>query len=474
VLEARTKGTTSALRAQVNPTRSTMPLGPSRSFDTTDTIAAVASPPGSGARGIVRLSGPEAWSIARADFTAERVEPLPARPEWREGSLTLDGLALPLPASLALWPAPRTYTGQPLAEIHTIGAPPLVNLVLAQCLARGARLAEPGEFTLRAFLSGRIDLTQAEAVLGVIEARSPAQLDAALRQLAGGLATPIVTLRNRLLDILAHLEANLDFVDEPDVDPLGRQTLAEELAGASAELTSLADRLRSRDRPEGRPRVVLVGPPNAGKSRLFNALLGQGRALVSPHAGTTRDYLSAPCHCDGLDIELIDTAGIEPAAGSIAARAQALCAEQVAQADLLLVCESADTGPPPADRSGPIAWLRVGTKCDLAPPLSPGAIPTSALTGAGLATLRTAIAAALRASSPDDSAPTTTSARCRDSLLRAGDSLGSAAATLAFSGGEELVAIDLRQAIDELGRVVGAVVSDDILDRIFRRFCIGK
>ena len=194
---------------------------------------------------------------------------------------------------LALWPAPRTYTGQDVAEIHLVGSAPLVSLVLAHCLARGARHAEPGEFTLRAFLSGRIDLTRAEAVLGVIEAANPAQLDAALEQLAGGLSGPILALRDRLLDLVAHLEANLDFTEEPDVDPLGRGG-----PGRGARPTRPPSSARwpggstIASGPRAIPRVVLVGPPNAGKSRLFNALLGRDRAIVSPQAGTTRDYLA--------------------------------------------------------------------------------------------------------------------------------------------------------------------------------------
>jgi tRNA modification GTPase len=384
-----------------------------------------------------------------------------------------------LPAAIALWPGPRTSTGQPLAEIHTIGAVPLVELVLAQCLARGARHAAPGEFTLRAFLAGRLDLTRAEAVLGVIEARTPAQLEAALQQLAGGLAGPIVALRDRLLDVLAHLEAGLDFVDEADVDPLGRAALAASLAEAAAEVATLADRLHGRDRPEGHPRVVLVGPPNAGKSRLFNALLGRAQALVSPHAGTTRDYLTARCECAGLTIELIDTAGHEPATTSITARAQDLRSGQVAQADLLLACRSADTDP--GDAASTIAadrpQLDVWTKSDLGAPEShagSGMLTTSAATGAGLAALRLAIATALRGRAAEDDVPTGTAARCRASLVHASQALESASQTLLCGGGDELVAVDLRQALDELGKVVGAVVTDDILDRIFRRFCIGK
>jgi tRNA modification GTPase len=445
-------------------------------LDPTDTIAAVASPPGPGFRGLIRLTGPDAWAVALARFSPVGEAPLPRRPERRSGQLTVTGLRPPLPAAIALWPGPRTYTGQPLAEIHTVGSPPLVNLVLADCLARGARHAEPGEFTLRAFLSGRIDLTRAEAVLGVIDARTPAQLDAALQQLAGGLAGPITALRDRLLDVLAHLEANLDFAEESDVDPLGRAALAEDLAREGDEMSALAMRLQGRDRTDSLPRVVLAGPPNAGKSRLFNALLGQAHALVSPHAGTTRDYLSAPCECDGLTVELIDTAGVEPAAGPIEGQAQALGADQAARADLLIDCRSSDTATAP---SVPIASdrprLLVRTKADIDPPIdAPDLLATSAATGAGLDALRRAVAAALRSQAADGDLPASTGARCRESLERAGQALRSASETLLLNGGDELVAIDLRQAVDDLGKVVGATVTDDILDRIFRRFCIGK
>jgi len=449
-------------------------------LDTSDTIAAIASPPGFGYRGIVRLSGPGAWPAALAGFTPDRDAPPPRRAEARSGAYRLHGLRPPLPATLLLWPGPKTYTGQSAAEIHTVGSPPLLQLVLAHCLARGARPAEPGEFTLRAFLSGRIDLTRAEAVLGVIDARSPAQLDAALGQLAGGLATPVAALRDRLLDVLAHLEANLDFVDEPDVDELGRLELAEDLARASEQTAALADRLRGRDRPGGHPKVVLVGPPNAGKSRLFNALVGRDHALVSPAPGTTRDYLSAPCDCDGLTVELIDTAGEETAASPVEVRAQAHRAGQSAAADLLLACtpdpDAIEVVPTPPPASGPLL-LQVLTKADLTRPRLPngrGAVVTSAETGAGIDALRLAVASTLRRQAAEGDLPTSTGARCRENLARASEALGSAATALSLGGGDELIAVDLRQALDDLGRVVGAVVTDDILDRIFQRFCIGK
>jgi tRNA modification GTPase len=482
-------------------------------MDPHDTIAAISSPPGFGLRGIVRVSGPDAWCLALSGFEpgANAASPGRRRASRQEGAFRLEGLRPLLPAAILFWPGPRTYTGQDLAEIHTLGSPPLLELLLSHLLALGARAAEAGEFTLRAFLSGRIDLTRAEAVLGVIDARTPGQLDAALAQLAGGMATPITALRDRLLDVLAHMEASLDFVDEPDVDELARAELVDFLARGSADLDALADRLRSRDRPEGYPRVVLAGPPNAGKSRLFNALLGAQHALVSPLAGTTRDYLSARCDCDGLTVELIDTAGEDAATTAIEARAQALRADQAVRADVLLECVAVDdlrfaggeitdirwvseaqptcvqtawdgglrfADPPYEDGHPPTAsrTLRVLTKSDLSPgaPIPTDAIATSAATGEGIDRLRLAIASTVREAHREDDLATTTGARCRDSLARARDALALAAESLVLGAGDELVAVDLRQAIDELGKVVGAVVTDDILDRIFRRFCIGK
>jgi tRNA modification GTPase len=448
------------------------------SLDPQDTIAAVASPAGNGLRGLIRLSGPKAWAIALHGFVPDHDAPLPRRAEIRHGSLRVDGLRPQLPATVALWPSPRTYTGQNIAEIHTHGSPPLVSLVLAGCLSRGARHAEPGEFTLRAFLCGRIDLTRAEAVAGVIDARSQARLDAALQQLGGGLSGPILTLRDRLLDLVAHLEANLDFAEEPDVDPLGRALLAEELAASADELPELANRLNQRDRSGGHPRVVLVGPPNVGKSRLFNAMLGDDQAIVSPCAGTTRDYLSGFCQCDELIIELIDTAGIENPQNPIETQAQTMRAGQARQADLVVSCFSEDTIRVSIKESlAEGQGLQVWTKCDIGRPKQqelPQAIRTSAATGEGLEELKASIARLLRKQDSEGDLAASTGARCRDSFLRAGEALHAASATLLGGGGEELVALDLRLAIDELGKVVGAVVTDDILDRIFRKFCIGK
>jgi tRNA modification GTPase len=446
--------------------------------DPNDTIVALASPRGPSARGLIRLSGPRAWPVATAGFEPDDDAPPPRRAEMVSGRLRVAGLRPRLPAIVALWPGPRTYTGQDVAELHVVGSSPLLDLLLADRLGHGARHAQPGEFTMRAFLCGRIDLTRAEAVLGVIDAATPAQLDGALRQLAGGLSGPILALRDRLLDVTAHLEAGLDFVDEADVDPIADAALAAELQEGASELAGLASRLSRRDRSGQAPRVILLGPPNAGKSRLFNALLGREHAIVSPLAGTTRDYLTAPCECHGITVELIDTAGIEHPRNAIEAQAQSLRDALATQADVVLLCASGDSASE-SHMAGfdQVVTLRVRTKSDLVAAreeADDGWLWTSAESGAGLDELRRAIGTTLLGREGEVDLPASTGARCRDSLLRAGEALEGASLTLLAGGGGELVSIDLRLAIDELGKVVGAVVTDDILDRIFRKFCIGK
>lgn len=430
-----------------------------RVLDASDTIAACSSPSAPGLRGIVRLSGPEAMAISEAQCRARR--------------LRLAGLSSVVPARLQSWPARRSITGQPLVEIHTTGSLPILQALLAACYEAGARPAAPGEFTLRAFLHGRVDLVEAEAVLGVIHARTPAQLDSALAQLAGGFSKPIVGLRDRLLDILAHLEAGLDFVEEADVDPIGRGRLALELSEAAAEMARLARRLNDRDRTASAPRVVLTGRPNSGKSRLFNALAGAELALVSAAAGTTRDEVTALVRFDGIEVLLVDTAGEDRPGDAIEAQVQRRRAGTIAEADLLIRCFAADaadatTVPPELGRS-----LRVATKCDLAEPPE-GALATSAVSLRGVDALRLAIAAAIRSTVDAGEGVMSTSPRCRETLGRASSSLGRAAGALAGGLGDEFVAHDLRGALDDLGQVIGAVVTDDILDRIFSRFCIGK
>ena len=404
-----------------------------------------------------------------------RPRSLPTSRLLKTGRFHVDGTRAVLPVTISFRRGPSTYTGQDLVEIHTLGSPPLLNLLLAHMLAQGARLAEPGEFTFRAFASGRLDLTQAEAVLEVIEADRPERLTAALLQLAGGLAKPILEARDRLLDVLAHVEAGLDFVDEPDVNPIERDRFAQALLDSKTVMINLLSRLSSRDRSGRAPRVVLQGPPNAGKSRLFNALIGRETAIVSPIAGTTRDFLSAFIVCDGLTIELIDTAGDESARDEIERSAQSQRSAQVADADLLLVCASFDTLGREVQSPNNIPSLALWTKVDIAlREAHMDAISVSAATMIGLEELRRGIAHFLRGRRNEDNQVFQASARCRESLTLAVARLEAASAALHRNGGDEFVAVDIREAVDELGKVVGFVATDDILDRIFSRFCIGK
>jgi tRNA modification GTPase len=442
--------------------------------DPQDTIVALSSAPGAGARVIVRLSGPAALRIVSSLFTPVPSQP-PKQRRWYEGQVSLPGVTAPLPADLYVWPAPRTYTGQELTELHTLSCPPLLDLLIGQLLNAGARAAQPGEFTLRAFLAGKLDLTRAEAVLGIIEAGSRDELKQALAQLAGGVTQPLQGLREDLLDLLSEIEAGLDFAEE-DIHFVGREDLLHRLARGLAQVTVLRRQLEQRSVTHRPFRVVLAGLPNAGKSSLFNALSG-ATALVSPEAGTTRDYLVHHLDFDGITVELVDTAGWhegpQPEPVTIEAQAQALGRAQTVQADLVLLCVEAgkpagkDLVPP-----GPAADLvSIATKCDLGQPPA-GCLATSAVTGAGLDALRSLIADRARAQRRPALAPSLS--RCRHHVEACLGHLRRAHAAVLHEDSPELLALELRGALDELGEMVGAVYTDDLLDRIFSRFCIGK
>ncbi len=290
-------------------------------YQANDTIAAVASAPGGAARAIVRISGPRVADVLSPVFRAEDPASLATATGPRRWAGVLVGptaqhAELVLPGHLYFWPGTRSYTRQPLAEWHMLGSPPLVAAALCAVCAAGARQAQPGEFTLRAFLAGRLDLTQAEAVLGVIDANGPRDLQLALAQLAGGLAAPLHGLRSQLLDLLAHLEAGLDFVEE-DIEFISAESLRAQLQSAAEQVDLLLSRLDQRMSAGEAPRVVLVGRPNVGKSSLFNALCGGPAALVADLPGTTRDFVRGMIDLGGVRCELIDTAGVDDTAGGV-------------------------------------------------------------------------------------------------------------------------------------------------------------
>jgi tRNA modification GTPase len=398
---------------------------------------------------------------------------MPAGRALAHGHLRLPDVHSPLPAMVFSMPGPRSYTGQDSVEIHTVSSPPLVDLLIGTLLDAGARAARPGEFTMRAFLAGKKDLTQAEAVLAVIEADSDEELKQALAQLAGGMTQPLHGLRDDLLNLLADVEAGLDFTEE-DIQFADKRDVLLRLGAGLAHFTNLRKQLDDRAVSHRTFRVALVGEPNAGKSSLFNALAGVPAAIVSPVPGTTRDYVTRSVTLQGTNIELIDTAGWQAGTDTIEEQAQRLGREQAGRADLILRCVPADEWraerrqPPDLD---PARTLTVITKADLAH-VSADVPVTSAKTGGGIAELRRLLAERAKGARAPALAPSLS--RCRHHVEKGLTHLRSAHHMVLFDEPAELLALELRLALDQLGEMVGAVYTDDLLDRIFSRFCIGK
>ncbi len=476
---------------------SAMPL------DLDDTIVALASPPGSALRGIVRVSG-----TATADVVAALFRPDEKSTSWRSsklprrftGHLELPSIIVPVPGALMFWPTKRSYTGQPMAEFHLIGSPPLLEATIEHLCEKGARLARRGEFTMRAFLSGRIDLLQAEAVLGVIEATDHEELQKALSQLGGRMTSRLGQVRADLIALLGDLEAGLDFVEE-DIEFITKPEIARRLDEALLVVKQLAEDSASRLPAGYRRRVVLAGLPNAGKSTLFNRLIGQQKAIISPIAGTTRDYLTATLPLDSIEVELIDTAGWEDAADLIMASAQELRGEQVSASDLVVWCTAADLSDQDKAEDEQLrrlaakqssAMIHVLTRIDLmmgrpsdesdatvqldeSNATMHSALCVSAETGHNIEALRETILACLNSANASRSELLgTTAVRCRDSLQRATQSLDHALTATRANHGDELISMEIRSALHELGTILGDVYTDDILDHIFSNFCIGK
>jgi tRNA modification GTPase len=433
-----------------------------------DTIVALASAPGPGVRAVIRLSGPEAHRVVGTVFDA-----LPIGRALSHGNFRLPGLSSPLPAFVLSMPGPKSYTGQDSVEIHTVSSPPLVDLLIGTLLDAGARAARPGEFTMRAFLAGKKDLTQAEAVLAVIEAETDDELKQALAQLAGGVTQPLHGLRNDLLNLLADVEAGLDFTEE-DIQFADKRDVLLRLGAGLAHLTNLRKQLDDRA-VSGRPFcVAFVGDPNAGKSSLFNALAGVPAAIVSPVPGTTRDYVTRSMTIQGTNVELIDTAGRQETTNTIEEQAQRLGREQVDRADLVLWCIPADEWragrrhPPGSD---PARTVTVLTKADFANVTTDLPV-TSAKTGRGIADMRRLLSERAKGARAPALAPSLS--RCRHHVEKGLAHLRNAHHAALFDEPAELFALELRLALDQIGEMVGAVNTDDLLDRIFSRFCIGK
>ncbi|NCO56770.1 MAG: tRNA uridine-5-carboxymethylaminomethyl(34) synthesis GTPase MnmE [Nitrospirae bacterium CG18_big_fil_WC_8_21_14_2_50_70_55] len=436
-----------------------------------DTIVAIATPAGRGAVGIVRLSGEQAEAIAARHLGWTTTLP---RPRWLGRARFVDGAGEVVDDLLAVrFPAPASYTGEAVVELHGHGNPLLLERMVAELVRSGARLARPGEFTERAFLAGKLDLTQAEAVATLIAARSEGGARLARRLLAGELGAGLVRLRQAIVEVEAEVEAAIDFAEE-EIDPAGGARLAERLAPVTAEVARLlAGHAGARHQIDG-VRVVLVGAVNAGKSSLFNRLLGEERAIVTPEAGTTRDYLEQVVEWEGIEVCLVDTAGLRVATG--AAERQGIERSRAAAAAADLLVQVVDGSAPVVDEALPppavVAWNKVDLGAG-APPATLGeAIPVSARTGEGVAALRTWLVARARAAVAGDSVACLE--RHRLGLEQVAAALEAAREGLTAGLTPELIAFELRAAQATLGALIGERTPEQVLEAIFSHFCVGK
>ena len=456
-------------------------------FALTDTIVAIATPPGRGGIGVVRLSGPHATTIAGA--LIGRDEPLLPRHATfaRVKERTTASAPRAIDHVVVTWfDTPHSYTGDDVVEISGHGSPVLLEHIMRLAMAAGARLAEPGEFTLRAYLNGRIDLVQAEAVADLVDAVTPLQARAAMDQLEGTLTEAIRRVDGALFDLAARLEASLDFPEE-GFHFVTRDDTRAEVARVRSDLDALARAGRSgRVLREGRL-VAIVGRPNAGKSSLFNALAGAARAIVTPLPGTTRDVLTERVDIGGVPITLVDTAGLRDATDAIEAEGvlRAEQARRIAALTIVVIDRSAPIES--ADRrivdESPTPRIVVASKSDLprawampasAPERGVETIDVSAKTGAGLDALRAQIVSALTAREELRDVPAISNVRHLDLVDRAIGSLDRAVAALDAGATEELVLADVGAARRALEELTGTRTADDLLRHIFEKFCVGK
>jgi tRNA modification GTPase len=467
-----------------------MAAGPTPLAGGDDTIVALATPAGRGALAVLRLGGPRAFAVA-----SRVIAPWPL-PAWAARLCELrhpdDGTLIDR-AVVTAYEAPRSYTGEPMVEISTHGGLVVPATALAALIAAGAREALPGEFTRRAVVHGKMDVLQAEAIADLVDARSAAMQQAALRQLDGGLSRRVLALREQLLQLEALIAYDIDFPEEDD-GPIAPARILEAADTVAAALDALLATAPAGELVREGALVVLAGAPNVGKSSLFNALLGRARAIVTPVPGTTRDALEAVVDAGGWPLRLVDTAGLREATDVVERLGIEVSEEYLARAQVVLAC-----GETPASLAGTIARVRAHstapvvaalTKSDLVTDrneydrgtlVAPGdeapLVRVSAETGEGLRELVEAIAGAVEraAGGPVLDAPVLTRARHERALRRARDEVA------AFRRGwtddalpAPVAAVHLREAVGELEGLIGAVDVEDVLDRVFASFCVGK
>jgi tRNA modification GTPase len=452
-----------------------------------DTIVAIATPPGRGGIGIVRLAGPQALAIA---------EPmLCLRHELAPGRAAFGELVDPVSRQridevvATFFAKPHSYTADDIVEISAHGAPIVLQHVVAVALERGARLAEPGEFTMRAFLNGRLDLTQAEAVRDLIESQTLFQAKVAAQQLEGALSKRIKPIKQSLVELIATLEAGVDFAED-DVSVLPEGEILKRIALVRGPLDELARSFAYGKIVHEGMTLAIVGSPNVGKSSLFNRLVERERAIVTATPGTTRDLVSETVAIGGIPVRLIDTAGLRTATDEAESIGIQKSYEALAEADLVLVVSDASQPHPEGDaallrRIGDRPAIRVQNKFDLAKDAGTGraamsagesmVLYTSALSGEGIAELRDAILRHVSGEQgPQQEGGMLTNVRhqglVRDSLA----ALEAAAGAVRHSTPHEMILLDLYNALRPLDAITGATTTDDILNLIFSSFCIGK
>lgn len=456
-----------------------------------DTIVAVASPRGSAPRAIIRLSGPQAERALSGFFRfGQRSGELTSLATYtsHQGWVDLEE-DLKLPGILYVMRAPYSYTREDVFEIHTVGSPPLLAMVLEALISRGVRLARPGEFTRRAFLNGRIDLSQAEAVMKLVRSRTEAQRRSAISQLSGTLSIKMNQIRNALLQAVAQVEAAIDFCDQ-DIEFISRDDLGKIMDEARSQIEEYLKKSDEESIFGEEIIAVLFGRTNVGKSSLFNCLLSEERAIVTQTPGTTRDTLEAVFETQSLTFRLIDTAGVRPPQNTIEELAIARSHQARGSAHMVLFVIDGNAGFLPQDRElfayckdAPCVVLV--NKCDLTLKVSHSEISgllndapllfVSARTGQGTEKIRNEMANVILTGKADLSAPGfILEVRHKSALEAAREALNRGLKAIEEEQGIELVALDLREALDWLGQITGEVVNEDILDRIFSQFCIGK
>jgi tRNA modification GTPase len=431
---------------------------------------AISTPQGRGGIGVVRLSG----SSARA--VAGRILTFPHPPEWRSWTSSLARLGDVDQVVVSFFESPRSYTAEDVVEIACHGSPVVLRHCLQRAVEEGARLAEPGEFTLRAYLNGRIDLPRAEAVRDLIEATTLYQARVAARQVEGSVSKRIGPLKEQLLELISLLEAGIDFAED-DISVAPDSEILRRIEPVRGGIAALAGSFTFGRLVHSGLTLAIVGRPNVGKSSLFNRLLEQERAIVTDIPGTTRDLVSEVAAIQGIPVRLVDTAGIREGEGTIESLGIERSFQAMADADLTLLVFDLSTPVGRQDlelldrvrRQG--RWILVGNKADLArrAELDADFIPVSAKTGDGIDTLRAAIVPA-----PEQESGFITSLRHQQLLSESAQYLDKAAGAVRDKIPHEMLLLDLYSALRPIDAITGATTADDILNRIFSTFCIGK